>query len=195
MDVPAFTQLFPKLYHLTFASNLPGIRQHGLLSTTALAKLHGFDEDELRATVTERRRCIQQLHGVTLRDQIPMNEKKMKTCLVGVSIPEWIALLNTKIFFFLSKEKALEFAGKYADYENVLLETDTAGLLTTHAEDATLCRIHPGAFLSNARPRGRNSFIPIAEYLYKKSRDTPAELTLDTAVPNILDISQITTLG
>ncbi len=191
MDVPAFTKLFPTLYHLTFASNLDGIRQHGLLSAAALAQLHGFDEHDLRATVVERRRAIQQLHGVTLRDQIPMNEKKMKTCLVGVSIPEWIELINSKVFFFLSKEKALEFAGKYADYENILLETDTAALLATHAADATLCRIHPGAFLSNARPRGRNSFIPIGEYLYKKSRDTPAELALDIPVPNVLDFSTI----
>ena len=115
----------------------------------------------------------------------------MKSCLVKISIPEWLALLNSKVFFFLSREKALRLAACYADYENVLLMVDTAALLENYAASTTLCKINSGAFLQNPRPRGRDSFIPLAEYAYKKSRDTPAELKVDIPILNILQIATV----
>jgi hypothetical protein len=189
MDVSTFTRHFPRLYHLTFATNLPGLLQHGLISAAALADLHAFTPEERETTLIARRRCIQNLHGLTLRDQLSAPESKMKSCLVKITIPEWLALLNQKTFFFLSRDKADRFAESYADYQNVLLETDTAALLATHAEQVTLCRIHSGSFLYNPRPRGRDSFIPLATYTFKSRRDTPAELTVDTPIPNFLQIS------
>jgi len=191
MDAAHFIQLFPRLYHLTFACNIEGIRQHGLLSANALADLHAFTPEEREATLQTRRRCNQDLHGLTLRDQQAAPEAKMKSCLVRITIPEWLALLNGRIFFFLSEEKALRFAETYAGYDNLLFEVDTAALLATHAAHTTLCRINPGSFLYNPRPRGRDSFIPLLDYSYRKSRDTPAELILNTPVPNILQISSI----
>ena len=189
MTPTQFSKLYPKLYHLTFASNLEGIRANGLQSAAALADLHAFDPSEREATLDKRRLCIQTLHGVTLRDQHTAPDAKMKSCLVKITIPEWFALLNSKTFFFLSRDKALRLAETYSAYENLLLEVDTAKLLATHARHTTLCRINPGGFLYNPRPRGRASFIPLADFAYKNKRDTPAELTIDTPIPNILDFS------
>jgi hypothetical protein len=191
MDVSAFIQHFPKLYHLTFASNLPGIREHGLISSNGLADLHSFTTEERETTIHTRRRCIQNMHGVSLRDQHTAHESKMKSCLVKITIPEWLSLLNGKVFFFLSREKADRFAETYQGYENLLLEVDTAALLTTHAGHMTLCRVNSGSFLYNSRPRGRNSFIPLAEYTFKNKRDTPAEVTLDVPISNILQIATV----
>lgn len=191
MDVSTFTRHFPRLYHLTFASNLPSIREHGLLSAQALSDLYRFSPEERDAVLKQRRRCIQQLHGITLRDQHAAQESKMKSCLVGVTVPEWITLLNSKIFFFVSKQKAEVLAKSYGDYDNLLLEVDTAALLATHAEYASLCRINSGSFLYNPRPRGRASFIPLHAYSYKNKRDTPAELSIDQTIPEILRISTI----
>jgi hypothetical protein len=195
MEHSNFVDLFPKLYHLTFAANLPGIRAHGLHSAASLADLHAFDDTEREATLIQRRRCIQNLQGISLRDQHAASEKKMKSCLVGITIPEWLTLLNSKIFLFVEKEKALRLAEVYAEYPNVLLEVDTAQLLATHAANATLCRINSGSFLYNPRPRGRNSFIPLNEYVYRKKRDTPAELTVDAPIPNILEIATVTSVA
>jgi hypothetical protein len=188
MDARTFSTLFPKLYHLTFASNLAGIAQHGLHSANSLGTLHCFDDSEREATLILRRRCIQTLHGVSLRDQHAAPERKMKSCLVGITIPEWLALLNSKIFFFVEREKALRFAETYAEYPNALLEVDTTQLLATHAEHITLSRIPTGSF-TNPRPRGRASFIPLDEYVYRKKRDTPAELTVDASIPDIMQIA------
>ena len=191
MDASAFSKQFPRLYHLTFASNLPGIRANGLCSARSLGDLHSFEPAEREAALVLRRRCIQEFHGVWLRDQHAANERKMRTSLVNVTIPEWLSILNSKIFFFLDREKALRFAGAYADYDNLLLEVDTERLLRQYADDATLCRINAGSFLYNARPRGRDSFIPLREFTYRKTRDTPAELALDRPVPDILDLAEI----
>jgi hypothetical protein len=93
--------------------------------------------------------------------------------------------------FFLDRAKAVRFAEVYADYDNLLLEVDTERLLREHADDVTLCRINAGSFLYNARPRGRESFIPLREFTYRKTRDTPAELTLNGPIPDILEMSGI----
>jgi len=191
MESRAFAQLFPRLYHLTFASNLPGIEQHGLHSANSLADLHAFAPDEREASIVLRRRCIQNLHGISLRDQHAASEKKMKSCLVGITIPDWLTLLNSKIFFFVEKEKALRLAEVYASYSNILLEVDTTALLATHASHITLSRINTGSFIHNPRPRGRSSFIPLDEFVYRKSRDTPAEFTLDAPILNILEIATV----
>jgi hypothetical protein len=193
MDASSFARHFPRLYHLTFASNLPGIRANGLLSTEALADR--FTPEDKAAALDRRRRCIQQIEGVTLRDQHAADESKMKSCLVGVTIPEWLTLLNGKIFFFVSQQKVDVFAKSYANYSNVLLEIDTAELLATHAEHASLCRINSGSFLYNPRPRGRASFIPLAAYTFKNKRDTPAELAMDGPIPEILRMSVTTLLA
>jgi hypothetical protein len=190
MDTNAFARQFPKLYHLTFAANLPSIREHGLLSARDLADRYSFSEEDRAATLGSRRLCNQDLHGITLRDQQAASESKMKTCLVRISIPEWLALLNSKIFFFVTEDKAMRMAEAYSDYANLLLAVDTKTLLTRHGEEATLCRIVSGSFL-HPRPRGRDSFIPLATYSYKNKRDTPAELTISTPIPDILSFSTV----
>jgi hypothetical protein len=191
MDVGSFAKHFPRLYHLTFASNLPSIREHCLLSPQALAHRYSFSPEESTAILESRRRCIQQLHGVTIRDQRAAQEWRMRSCLVGITAAEWITLLNSKIFFFVSRQKADVFAESYAAYDNLLIEVDTAALLATYAEHASLCRINSGSFLYNPRPRGRASFIPLDAYSYKNKRDTPAELSIDLPIPEILRISNI----
>jgi hypothetical protein len=159
-----------------------------------LADIYQLTKEEREACVEKRRLCNQDIHGISLRDQGPAHESKMKTCLVNISIPEWLALLNSKIFFFVEEHKASRFAETYGSYRNILLETDTSELLRTHAAGVTLCRINAGAFLYNPRPRGLHSFIPLQEYKYKNKRDTPAELTISDAIPTILNLSRIISL-
>ena len=193
MDVSHFTRLFPTLYHLTFAANLEGLRTHGLHSTASLAELHQLLPAERQGTVLERRRAIQTFTSTqgsaTLRDQHTATEALMKSCLVQVSIPDWLALLNAKVFFFLELERMQRMKQSYADYPQLLLRTDSRALLERYAEHVSLSRINTGSFIRRPTPRGRNSFIPLADYAFKKKRDTPAELTLDCALPDVLAMS------
>jgi hypothetical protein len=191
MDAKQFAVLFPTLYHLTFTSNLDSIKRHGLQSSARLADILLFDTEERDAALNRRRLCIQNIRGASLRDQHTANESKMKSCLVKITPEEWRTLLNAKVFFFLSIEKTLRFAEAYADYENTILETDTRALLGTHVANTSVCRIQSGSFVFRAVPRGRHSFIPLASFIHRSKRDTPAELTLDCPVPEILSISQV----
>ncbi len=188
-----FAKRFPQLYHLTFAANLPSIEQHGLLSAVALADQYDFTPEERQACIDQRRLCNQDLHGITLRDQHAAPESKMKTCLVGVSIPDWLALLNSKVFFFVELKKAQRLAETYAAYQNILLEVDSKTLLERHASESFVCRFNSGAFLFKPTPRGRNSFIPMAEFELRK-KSVPGELTINEAVPNIMSFSTVISL-
>ena len=191
MQPDRFARVFPRLYHLTFASNLESIGTHGLLSSATLADTYAFSAEDRACTLETRRLCIQTLHGVSLRDQQTAPESKMKSCLVRVTPAEWLGLLNTKVFFFLSRQKAQRLLEDYAAYANALLEVETAPLLAAHADHISLCRINSGSFLYMPRPRGRDSFIPLADYAYNSARDTPAELTVDVPVPHILSYAKV----
>ena len=190
MQPTAFAQRFPKLYHLTFATNLPSIQQHGLLSATALADTYTFTPEEREACIDRRRLCNQDLHGITLRDQQAAPESKMKTCLVGISIPDWLALLNSKVFFFLELKKAQRMAETYAAYQNILLEVDTKALLDRHAAESFLCRFNSGSFQFKPTPRGRASFIPMAEFELRK-KSAPTELSINSPIPAIMDFATL----
>ena len=64
----------------------------------------------------------------------------MKSCLVGITVPEWITLLNSKIFFFVSKQKAAY------TYLNQTIETFPYGQgLIEKMEEAgfVTCTAHP----------------------------------------------------
>ena len=195
MLIPNFSRLFPTLYHLTFAVNLDGLRTHGLHSTASLAALHQASPADLEAAVFHRRRAIQTLASplghATLRDQHTATESLMKSCLVQISIPEWLALLNSKVFFFVDPDRMARLQKSYSAYPQILLETDTRALLEAHAAHATLSRINTGSFIRRPTPRGRNSFIPFADYTYKNKRDLPAELSFDCPIPHILQISSV----
>ena len=193
MEPAAFAKLFPRLYHVTFAGNLESIRTHGLHSAASLAQLYGFSDEERLACLTERRRCNQDLHGITLRDQGQALPARMKSCLVNISIAEWFTLLNSKVFFFLAEDKAQRFLETYAAFDNLMITVNTRALFAAgYAASATVCRLNSGSFLYNPRPRGRNSFIPLGSFEYRNKRDTPAELTLDCAIPDLLSITAVT---
>ncbi len=114
----------------------------------------------------------------------------MKTCLVGVTIPDWLALLNSKVFFFLELKKAQRMAETYAAYQNILLEVDTKTLLERHAAEAFLCRFNSGSFQFKPTPRGRASFIPLAEFELRK-KSAPTELTINETIPAIMEFSTL----
>ena len=184
-----FTRRFPKVYHLTFASNLPSIQQHGLHSSASLADLYRFSPEERQACLGRRRLCIQDLHGISIRDQHTAPESKMKTCLVGITIPDWLALLNSKVFFSITYDRIERLLQSYRDYEHLLLEVDSDTLLARYAAHITLSRINMGAFIFVPRPRGRASFIPLNAYTYENKKNTPAELTVDVPIPDILQFA------
>lgn len=190
-----------RIYHLADAANWPSIRQCGLLSTRVLLDLAGVRGDEReRIERCQRLRHMELPNGVQVRDQKPMPANALKQCLVGMTPPEWYALINSKVFFWLDVKRLNRQRGACDPRPQVVLEVDTERLLARHAEQIALSPINTGNARRRPATRGRCTFVPyrvwiesgwssetqgLGTRLQRRSR-RPAELTVADAVSDIM---------
>lgn len=102
----------PTLYHMAERGSWPSIREHGLLSTSALLDLYGAQGAE-RAAIEGQRRpgpvTIERpaFGRAVIRDQKPMSDAGLRRCLTdGLTPEDWYRLLNGKVFFWLTRAPA-----------------------------------------------------------------------------------------
>jgi uncharacterized protein DUF7002 len=195
-------QNYPRLYHMAEAGTWASIFKHGLLSTTALLDL--FEVPMAHRTLIEsshRPACVtiaHPIHGTAvIRDQKPMRESTLLTCLEGMNPSQWYELLNRRTFFWLTLERlaTLLNAKAYRERAHCVITVETAALLTRHEARITLSPINSGSTIYNAPSRGINTFYKIADYPFEQRRKTRgkrsavAELVVDYSVPDIRDIA------
>jgi hypothetical protein len=177
MTVDELVTTYPRLYHMAEAGSWEGIRQYGLLSTTALLDLFEVDGD-LRATLESARRpesvtITHPVHGAAVvRDQIPLREGPLERCLVGMTPVEWYHELNRRVFFWLDEERVrgLLRGRAYRGRPHDVLTVDTASLVGAHEDEITLAPINTGSTIYNPRPRGVSTFLSIADYPFEDWR-------------------------
>jgi len=199
----------PTLYHMAERGSWPSIRQHGLLSTSALLDLYGVHGAERDAIEAQRRPAGVRLEhpalgAAVVRDQQPMDDAGLRKCLEdGLSPENWYRLLNRKVFFWLTRARLdrLLNARPYRNLEHDVLELDTAALVAAYRGAITLSPINSGATRPFPAPRGLATFLPIAEYPYaywrsKRPRgERIVELAVDRGVPDIFRfVRQVTTM-
>jgi hypothetical protein len=182
------------------AGSWAGIRQHGLLSTSALLDLFEIDGD-LRAALESARRpeSVTITHPVrgtaVVRDQIPLREGPLARCLVGMTPVEWYRELNRRVFFWLNEGRVggLLRGQGYRRRPHDVLTIDTASLVGAYEDQITLAPINTGSTIYNPRPRGVGTFLSIADYPFddwrrRRSRRTAvAELAVLAGVQDIVD--------
>ncbi|MDR4495534.1 MAG: hypothetical protein R3B74_14190 [Nitrospirales bacterium] len=192
-----------QVFHLAEAANWPSIQQHGLLSTSALLDLAGVRGNK-RAQFEQRPRSIhiELPNGVQVRDQKPMLTQALARCLIGISPVEWYGLLNSKVYFWLDPARLDRQRRACDPRPQVVLAVDTKRLLATHAQRIALSPINTGNARRRPAVRGRSTFVPYAMWcksgwcseavgLGTRTRarsHRPVELTVDGAVPNIMDL-------
>jgi len=192
---------FPRLYHMAEPGSWNGVKEHGLLSTTALLDLFevaGPRRFELESC--RRPECVEILHRThgkaVLRDQKPMDDSGLRRALGDRMTPaEWYRLLNDKVFFWLSEarlKKLLE-ARAYRDRRQTVLVVDTSALLEKHAPSVLLSPMNSGATKPIPHPRGPDTFLPLNQYPFderlKVNRREPiVELAVQGGVPDIKDL-------
>lgn len=193
--------LYPRLYHMAHAGSWPAIRRHGLLSTTALLDLfeiHGERRTELESRVRSKsEEILHPVHGrALLRDQRPLNEKKLTSALDdGLSPCDWYHALNRKVFFWgpETRLKILQGAREYAGDRQTIVVADSTELVRRYGDRILLCHMNSGATMPMAFRRGNNTFLPIGQYaladrLKKYGRkNAVAEVTVDYSVPDIAE--------
>lgn len=195
----ALSRQFPFLYHMAEAASWPSIEKYGLLSTSALLDL--FKISGPRRVLIEAQHRSESIkirntaYGVaTIRDQKPMSDNGLIRCLKDDLTPsQWYKILNEKVFFWLSYDRLMRLvnAKAYRNRRHCVLTINTAQLLKRHSERVVLSPINSGCTKPYPHPRGRNTFLPMAEYQFdywskKRNRKDPiVELAVRHSVPDL----------
>ena len=199
ITIDQLVELYPTVYHMAERDALPQIRTLGLLSTTAALDLFEVDPDERRRLEIEVRptsNVIEHIEfgKIVLRDQKPLSTTKLAGCLQdGLSVEDWLTLINRKVFFWVAYEKVENLLGarEYKDREHIVIAVDTRSLVTTHEENVTLAPMNTGTTNPFAHPRGTSTIAPLADFPFADRRrrglNIGVELCVDYSVPDLFD--------
>lgn len=173
MDTELFKQKIPTLWHMAHADCWPSIEQDGLLSAQELVKRSGASEED-------REQLLQQVRPeqvwldlpdgkkAVLRDQQPLDPERLAGVLDDMTVPQWLALLNSLVYFFPTRDAlvTLREHRNYAAQPVVVLQLRTATLVAEYGSTIRLASINAG-YTSGpwaiAR-RGQSTFRPIARH-------------------------------
>jgi hypothetical protein len=192
---------YPRLWHMAHDGAWPAIRDHGLMSSAALLDAYGVAGDERTGLIGERRPesvplVRRGLPGAVLRDQKPMHDAALERCLDdGLTPADWYELLNSRSFFWLSRDRiwGLLRARAYREKPQTVLTLDTQGIVSAHRDRIWLSPINSGSTLFKAQRRGRATFARICDFPFQARAATrsPAknvvELLVEHSVPNVRD--------
>lgn len=189
----------PTLYHMAARGSWPLIHRHGLLGTRALLDLFEVQGKEREAILSHRRpegvRLTHPEHGeATVRDQKPMSDRGLESCLQdGMTPAEWYRLLNERAFLSLSHKRLLRLleARPYRGDEHDVIEVASAPLVAAYRDQITLAPINTGFTARYPAPRGADTFLAIEDYPYAHWRRKRAkgervvELAVSGGIPDI----------
>jgi len=190
---------YPRLYHMAQGGSWPSIQRHGLLSTEVLLDLFEMTAEERRPILTQQRtQDVPITHpehgGAVVRDQKPLNRAKLEGCLDGCSFAEWLQLLNSRVFFWLTVERlqTLMCAREYCAETHVVLTLDTLRLATDFQQSIKLAPMNTGNTRPYAHRRGLWTFSGMSEYPFQERLRRPlyytvVELAVEGGVRNIMD--------
>lgn len=192
---------YPRLWHMAHDGAWPAIREHGLMSAAALLDAYGVEGARRHALRSCRRPESVPLEAeswpkAVLRDQKPMTDAALVRCLDdGLTPKDWYELLNSRTFFWLSRERiwTLLRARAYRDVRQTVLTLDTARLVAAHRDRIWLSPINSGATLFKPQRRGNQTFQRIDTFPYNArsvTRSDPnnvVELVVDHSVPDVAD--------
>src|SRR6266571_5536359 len=190
---------YPRLYHMAEGGSWASIQRHGLLSTEALLDLFEVTAEK-RGPILARQRThdvaiTHPEHGrAVVRDQKPLNRAKLAGCLDGCSFDKWLQLLNSRVFFWLTRERlqTLMCAREYCAKTHVVLTLDTLRLASDFRQSITLAPMNTGNTRPYAHRRGLWTFSRMSEYPFEERLRRPlyytvVELAVEAGVRNIMD--------
>ena len=199
MGADTLVEQYPRLFHLAEAGSWPSIARHGLLPAAHIVTTSKLSATA-KAKILEhpRPRTLRVEHPVLgqalLRDQTPLRRHILEQVLLDMSVREWLAILNDRVFFWLHPRRLDQLlnARRNRGRPHDVLVIDTASLIAVHHDSVRLSPINSGATLYPGAPqRGKDTFLTIEDYPYieRRRERTPhtaiAELAVIGGVPDI----------
>ena len=131
-----------------------------------------------------------------MRDQKPMHERKLATCLTdGMSPEDWHRHLNRRVFFWETQDRLERMVGAkaYRGDPHTVLTISTRRLVDRYEDVIHVATINTGNTAYQAVSRGRDTFVPLRDFDYHASRRKRgprraiAEVVIDYAIPDVRD--------
>jgi hypothetical protein len=207
MELDDLIHTFPRVYHMAHANAWEGIRQHGLLSTTALLDLFKIQDPE-RSKIRSKRRPESVIieHGIhgkaVIRDNKPLDDQGLLRCLTDYSPGDWYQILNDKVFFWLTEQRLTTLLGAraYRREPHCVITINTSRFVHDYCDRIWLSAMNSGTTRPVAHPRGPNTFQRITDYPFndwrakrRSATKAIAELAVDYAVSDIVQyVEQVT---
>lgn len=189
-----FARLYPRLFHMAESGSWQSVREHGLLSTSALLDLYEVEGSKRREIESEWRPegvSIQHpQHGTAvIRDQWPMPPQHLEAGLDGIAPQQWYEFLNCKVFLWLSEERLMRMlnARPYRGSAHDVLTLDTRSFVEAYVERIEVCPINSGfamPMFGKVTPRSFESFEAIEQRAATGHLSGLAELTVEYAAPD-----------
>ena len=185
-----FLEQCKSLWHVAPAGAWDRISRRGFLTAEQLIGEAQLDEGERRTLLTAPRRHPVSLKlesgQVTLRDQGPLFKTKDLQSILGdgLSIADWIHLLNRRVYFFTDQKNMQALVDKYVKLEGA---QDVLILSPMRLYDVAKNRIELAAQNTGAiarRPgvkKYRNTFMPVGQFPNQK----PSEVTVLDGVDDL----------
>lgn len=164
--VVGLAKLRKVLFHASAYGSWPSIKELGLLTPAQLLS----DAGEARLKVV-RDANIDYVHSsgprITIRDQRPMARAGIDAHLDGISLDEWLAVLNERTFFFARQKELTTLLARYQGTEGQdVVVVDTAKLLAAAKDRVEVAAVSSGEPVPWIRCpcRNRATFEPIDRY-------------------------------
>lgn len=198
MDSDTLVAKYPRLFHMAEDGSWPSIKEHGLLSTSAMLALYNYTGGACTRIESEWRPCkitisCDEFDDAVIRDQIPMPPERLKQCLPeDMPVSEWYRCINERVFFWVTWLNLKWFlaAKAYFKQPHLVVSIDTGRLLRRYQNQVSLSAINTGSTYpkkgqDRPEPRSRETFKRISDF----HRPFITELTVDQGVHDICDFA------
>jgi hypothetical protein len=152
------------LFHAAAYGAWDSIAEHGLRTAAHLAA----DDSKVLTQVRSAAVDVSKPDGLvaSIRDQQPMARARIAEHLDGITLQDWLAILNDRVFLFARQKDLTTLLGRYGSEGQDVLTFDTARLIAavrSSVEVATVESAEPVAW-QNCPCRGRDTFAPLAGF-------------------------------
>jgi hypothetical protein len=113
---------------------------------------------------------------------------------------DWFEAINSKVFFWLSPDRLNRHRAAYVSRAQIVLTVDAASMLTKYRDAASVTPINVGNARRRPALRNLSTFVPYTRWIAdgwahenvagrsaRKSSHFPVELTVEEAVPDVLE--------